>query len=109
MPLDIRFFGNQGPQKVVVDAQGQQTTVTIRRDLWFDHDIDGHWLIWVKRDAQMGLNGEGDLPEAVGAIVVNDRTAIALIDHLAQLLVDPGQFSHEPVFTPPALESSSDD
>ena len=101
MALDIRLFGQTGPHQIIVDDHGHATSLVIRRDLWFDHDVDGRWLIWAKREAQAALDGEGDLPEAVGAIVVRDATAIALIDQLAQLLVDPGQFRDEPVFRPP--------
>jgi hypothetical protein len=101
MALDIRFFGQTGPHQVIIDDHGTATSLVIRRDLWFDRDVDGRWLIWAKREAQAALNGEGDRPEAVGAIVVRDATAIALIDELAQLLVDPGQFRDEPVFRPP--------
>jgi hypothetical protein len=101
MPLDIRFFGQHGPHQIIFTEHGHETAVVVRRELWFDRDVDGHWLVGVKREAHVAVDGEGDWPEAVGAIVVRDVTAIAFIERLAQLLVDPAPFTDEPVFQPP--------
>lgn len=82
-----------------------EVTVVLRRDLWFDHDIDGRWLVWAQGDTVGGADGHADQAENLGAIVVNDPTAIAFIDMLAQLLVDPAKFGHEPVFVSPLKQA----
>lgn len=103
MPLDIHYFGNRGLQKIILGdgTTDGEVTVVLRRELWFDHDIDGRWLIWAQGDAVKGANGEADEAANLGAIIITDPTAVAFIDMLGQLLVDPGSFAHEPTFLAP--------
>lgn len=69
---------------------------SVRRELWFDQDIDGRWLVWAGRhSADPRLDGEDDS----GAIVVKDPQVVAFIEMLGELIAKPDRFHHEPVFS----------
>ncbi len=100
MEHSIRFFGGTTRGQITIE-NGHSETWTIDRDVWFDRDIDGRWLVWA------GHHHTTTLPEAVegegdtGAIVVKDPTVIAFIDLLGELIADPAKFRDEPTFACP--------
>ena len=78
----------------VGDRSGE--TIEVVRDIWFDRDIDGRWLVWVQNNDTGRGDGSDDCP--TGAIVVKNQDAISFIQQLGKLIVDPSAFEHEPVF-----------
>jgi hypothetical protein len=86
---DICAFGGVQRSQMVSERE-HLSRLTFDREIWFDRDIDGRWLVWA-----------GDVsndPSRVGAIVVRDPHAIAFIEMLAELIVDPTRFHDEPTF-----------
>lgn len=65
-----------------------------QRELWFDRDINGRWLVGVADQDQH----QGDCR---GAIIVKDPGVSQFIELLGELLCDPEKFSDEPVFEGP--------
>jgi len=98
----IRFFGGNTRGQITIE-NGHRETWVIDRDVWFDQDIDGRWLVWA------GQHQEGralDGSDETGAIVVKDPRVVAFIDLLAQLIAEPAKFQDEPTFSydGPALD-----
>ena len=95
MPQQIQSFGGETRSRFSV-VNGEETSITLRRVVWFDRDIDGHWLVWAADDAgpspQLFAEGSAE----VGAIIVRDPAVIAFIEHLADLVAHPGQYADEP-------------
>jgi hypothetical protein len=89
MSKRIGYFGGKTYGRVTLEDGGQEH-VWFDRELWFDRDIDGRWLVGVTDPAR---DGEVD----TGAIVVKDETISAFIDQLGKLIVQPDAFSDEPV------------
>lgn len=58
------------------------------RELWFDRDIDGRWIVGV---TEIG----SDHDEWLGSIVGRVEALGQFIDQLGKLLADAGQFVHE--------------
>ncbi len=48
MEKSIRFFGGTTHGEVIIE-DGHSETWSICRDVWFDRDIDGRWLVWAGR------------------------------------------------------------
>jgi hypothetical protein len=66
------------------------TVLSFQRELWFDRDIDGRWLV--------GVADPTSVPqERLGAIVVKDVGIGMFIELLGQLIADPERFADEPV------------
>lgn len=95
--MDRRISGFGGETRVSVRfANGHEDTVEVFRDVWFDRDIDGRWLVWAQDlDGPSDNDSEG---AQFGAMVVKNRDVIAFIEHLGQLIAEPAAFDHEPVF-----------
>ncbi len=96
MEQTIRFFGGTTRGEVTIEHEHEETRV-IDRDVWFDQDINGHWLVWVT--AHDGTPADGEEDGQTGAIIVRNRDATAFIELLGKLIADPANFHHEPVFT----------
>lgn len=70
----------------------------IERELGFDRDFDGTWLVWVERPDRAPPGGAQVEGDPTGSIVVKDVRANAFLDQLIDLISDPESFSHEPAF-----------
>lgn len=97
MTRSIQFFGGATKGQVTI-GNGHSETWEIDRDLWFDRDIDGRWLVWAGRRDVGLLPGDRDGNEDTGAIVVKDPCAIAFIELLGDLIANPAKFRDEPTF-----------
>ena len=95
MPKQIQSFGGETRSRFSI-VNGEETSVTLRRVVWFDRDIDGHWLVWAADDAgaspQFPTAGSAEL----GSIIVRDPAIIGFIEQLADLVAHPGQYADEP-------------
>ena len=96
MPGRVNCFGGPFQSEILFAASEQD--IVVRRELWFDQDIDGRWVIWVSED-----RGPRDIPEAespvgVGALIVRDPTVAAFLETLGELVLEPDHFAHEPRF-----------
>ncbi len=96
MQSRIRTFGVAGALPFSIMEDGANQAIKVRRELWFDRDIDGRWLVCAVRLRDDAHNGEADQLDDVGAIVVADPRVSAFINMLAQLVTDPAQFRDEP-------------
>ena len=96
MSSRIRAFGVNGMLPFsIVEANGRGAK-TVQREVWFDQDIDGRWLVCAAKHRKPGLDGEIDETDDVGAIVVTNAQIVAFIEMLADLVLDPAQFHDEP-------------
>ena len=69
----------------------------INRDVWFDRDFTGDWLVGaVGHDGSMGTLAGGG---TTGAIRVRSPEVTAFLTLLSRLIAVPAAFHHEPVFT----------
>lgn len=103
MERSIRFFGGTTQGEVTIE-NGHTETWSISRDVWFDRDIDGRWLVWAGRhESNPRVGGEDD---EIGAIIVKDPQVAAFIDMLGELIANPAKFHHEPTFEPPRTEGT---
>ncbi len=98
MQSRIRTFGVDGALPFSIVEEGANQPITVNRELWFDRDIDGRWLVCAVRQRGGESDGAGDQLEEVGAIVGTDPQIGAFIDLLAQLVTEPAQFRDEPRF-----------
>lgn len=105
MEQSIRFFGGTTHGKVTIE-NGHSETWTIDRDVWFDRDFDGRWLVWAGRHDATALPAEVEGGDT-GAIVVKDPTVIAFIDLLGELIANPAKFRDEPTFSCPRDDPAS--
>jgi hypothetical protein len=85
----LEYFGGMMHVRMTVEERPSDVT-WFDREFWFDRDIDGRWLVGVTG------TGQGD-EDDLGAIVVKDKTIIAFIESLGNLIANPAQFSGEPV------------
>jgi hypothetical protein len=96
MKRRICFFGGTTRGQVTLE-NGHVDKRVIDRDVWFDRDLNGQWLVWA-----LAHDGNptyvDDVPDT-GAIAVRNPDAIAFIELLAQLIDNPPAFGHEPIFT----------
>ncbi len=102
MPPRIRSFGSHGLLPFAITEEETDHITQQHRELWFERDIDGRWLVCAATHRADGLDRDGDPAEAVGAIVVKDPHVIAFIEMLGELVTDPARFRHEPVLDPPS-------
>lgn len=93
MSQRIQSFGGETRSRFLI-TDGEDVSVTLRRVVWFDQDIDGHWLVWAS-----GPDEAGEPPET-GAIIVENPTITAFIETLGELLAHPERYQHEPRFGP---------
>jgi hypothetical protein len=95
--MERRISGIGGESRWSVRLEnGHEGNVDVVRDLWFDRDIDGRWLVWAQDYTSTPQDGHDDAP--TGAIVVRNQDVSAFIEQLGRLLTDPVAFAHEPVF-----------
>jgi hypothetical protein len=73
----------------------QRHHIPFERELWFDRDIDGRWLVGVVDTTTVAQ-------ERIGAIVVRDVAIGQFIELLGQLVANPDRFADEPVLAGPA-------
>ena len=93
MSSGIQTFGSSGAVVFRVEADAPPRAVSMRRELWFDRDINGHWLVCAAR--QQGIGAD------LGAIVVTDPRVGDFIAMLAELVAHPDWFTDEPRFHSP--------
>ncbi len=106
MGRSIRFFGGNTRGQMTVE-NGHSETWSFDRDVWFDRDIDGRWLVWAGRHHATMRRDDDDEHRDTGAIVIKDPTVIAFIDLLGELIADPARFHDEPTFSCPQDDSTS--
>ena len=99
MSKRIGYFGGKTHGRIILE-NGHREDVWFDRELWFDRDIDGRWLVGV-------TDPDSSEEEHTGAIVVKDATVSAFIDLLGRLIADPDTFADEPVLIGPAWEGHS--
>jgi hypothetical protein len=98
----IRLFGGTSQGQVILET-GHSETQTLFRDVWFDRDIDGRWLVWAgHHPGTMMVDGEDE----IGAIVVKDTHVAAFIEMLGELIANPAAFSEEPAFEWPCPDET---
>jgi hypothetical protein len=86
------YFG--GRMLVHMETTNDHQEILLDRDVWFDLDIDGRWLV--------GVSGPDAADEMqTGAIVVRDDVMSHFIETLGRLLADPAEFAGEPVLVGP--------
>jgi hypothetical protein len=85
MTKHVEYFGGTTHGHIIM-ADGRREDVWFNRELWFDRDFDGRWLVGVTNQYQAG-------GETTGAIVVQDQAIGAFIELLGQLVVNPDQFA----------------
>ena len=96
MTQRIQSFGGETTTQFSI-TDGEEVSMTLRRVIWFDQDIDGRWLVWAtSEDAVSGMAVQAE-PSRVGAIVVKDPKIGAFIAMLGELLAHPDRFEDEPV------------
>src|SRR3990170_4705017 len=85
----ISFYGGTTHGRVTL-AFGHTDTVEINRDVWFDQDFNGHWLVGaVEHDGMSpGLANGGKS----GAILVKSAETMAFLTLLSKLIADPEAF-----------------
>jgi hypothetical protein len=93
MPERIDYFGGQTSGHMMLTGR-HPIRLPFERDLWFDRDIDGRWLVGVTDST--GLD-----QERLGAIVVKDAAVGRFIEMLGELIADRDKFTEEPVLVGP--------
>jgi hypothetical protein len=96
MTKHLGYFGGKTHGRLILE-DGQREDVWFDRELWFDRDIDGRWLVGVTDQDRTG-------EEHTGAIVVKDANVSAFIELLGKLVADPDKFGDEPVLLGPAWD-----
>jgi hypothetical protein len=97
----IKTFGGDGEHEVRFRTEAGQKAVWVRRDLWFDRDDSGKWVVWAQQRprSEDGPLQEGDVEaQTLGSIVVTNPVVIEFLEQLGELLVNPVAFRHEPHF-----------
>jgi hypothetical protein len=89
----IEYFGGTFHGHMLVTGH-PRTPVPFQRELWFDQDIDGRWLVAV---TDVNARDDGQL----GAIVVRDEAVGRFIEMVQELIAEPEKFTDEPVFAGP--------
>jgi hypothetical protein len=90
-----RFFGG-AIRGVATVENGPMESLEVMREVWFDRDIDGRWLVWAQETERAASDGTNEMP--AGAIVVRNPDVSAFLEQLGRLIVDPSAFEHEPAF-----------
>ena len=98
MQSPIRMFGTSGPLPLAIVPTHASEPVQVTRELWFDQDTDGRWLVVAVNHDTARHNGFGEQREELGSIVVTDPRVVAFIEMLADLVVEPARFEDEPRF-----------
>ena len=102
----IDAFGGDGAHEIHFGTGEHDHTQWLTRDLWFDRDIDGKWIVWAQSKLPASQDAVDDEDSDIGSIIVTHPAVIAFIDQLGALLVDPGKFSHEPRFDEASVDAS---
>jgi hypothetical protein len=96
MSKHIGYFGGKTHGRILLE-NGHKEELWLDRELWFDRDIDGRWLVGV-------TDPNTAAEENIGAIVVKDATVTAFIELLGKLFTEPDTFADEPVLIGPAWD-----
>jgi hypothetical protein len=100
MTQRIRSFGGETTSRFSI-TNGEEISMTLRRVVWFDQDIDGRWLVWAtSEDAVSGADAPRELGRP-GAIVVRDPRIGTFIEMFGELLAHPERFEDEVVLDDP--------
>jgi hypothetical protein len=94
----IQFFAISGVSEFTIGEGEEELSLGFRREVGFDRDVDGHWIVWTVGRSRLGAENQ------LGSVVVTEPTVIAFIETLATLISQPNRFTHEPLIS----ESSSD-
>lgn len=97
MTKQIQYLGGITHGHIILENSHEEI-VWFGRELWFDRDIDGRWLVGVTTQRPSG-------EETTGAIVVKDATVGAFIQLLGKLVADPEQFADQPLTIGPAWDA----
>jgi hypothetical protein len=97
MATHLDYFGGKLDGYLILRDNGQRDQAPFARELWFDRDIDGRWLVGVTQHHPSGA-------ETTGAIVVKDATVRAFIQVLCDLVAAPGDFAGEGLTIGPAWD-----
>jgi len=87
MAKQIGYFGGT-TSGLLIFENGHEEEARFERELWFDRDIDGRWLVGA-------TNPQRGSDESTGAIVVKNPTVSAFIELLGNLVAEPEQFADE--------------
>ena len=68
------FFGGE-IRGVATIENGPGDSLEVMREVWFDRDIDGRWLVWAQETDRATSDGTNDVP--AGAIVVRNTDVSA--------------------------------
>jgi hypothetical protein len=93
MATHVDYLGGNMEGHLIL-ANGPHDEVGFAREIWFDRDIGGHWLVGVTQHHPSGA-------ETTGAIVVQEVHVSAFIELLGKLVAEPGQFADEHVVIGP--------
>jgi hypothetical protein len=91
MSKRIGYFGGRTHGHILLEDASREE-VWFNRELWFDRDIDGRWLV--------GVTDPPTSAEAnTGAIVVRNQTVAVFIELLGKLVIEPENFADEPALS----------
>jgi hypothetical protein len=96
MATQLDHFGGTTHGHLIVAHGLHHHDVRFTRELWFDRDIDGRWLVGVTEH-------HPSCAETTGTIVVKDAHVSAFIELLGEL-VEPDRFADEQVVLGPAWD-----
>jgi hypothetical protein len=75
---------------------GHEQRYAVYRDLWFDEDFDGSWLVCAIRPEEPEVNGD----RKGGGIRVDDPAVSAFLRELFMLLADPDRYGERAIPAP---------
>ena len=90
------FYFGYTTHGTVMLVNGHTRRSELVREVWFDQDVNGTWLIGATEQCGTPSNGTED--GRTGAIVVKNRDVEAFLEQLGRLIAEPAAFTHEPVF-----------
>lgn len=95
MSSTIRNFGSNGAASLSFEEINPDRSISVDRELWFDQDTSGRWLVCVMRPRD-----ERHVAD-IGSLIVTDPRVSDFIETMARLIADPDQFTDEPRFHSP--------
>jgi hypothetical protein len=104
----IDSYGGDGEYEVRFRTGDGTHAVWVRRDVWVDRGGEERWVVWAQ-ERSWGNHLPDEDEAALGSIVVTHPVAIAFLEQLGELLVDPRKFRHEPEFADTPLVAPSEE
>ena len=101
MTKRVEYFGGKTHGHIVLE-NGHSENIPFDRELWFDCDLDGRWLVGV-------TNCQHPDADVTGAIVVKNPTIGAFIQLLGRLVIEPARFTAEQVVIGPTWDGRLSD